>query len=130
MSARTYLTKAEERQIRQLESAILQARKDIEAIRAPVELARLQGLVGRCYRFENSYGGRKRWHGYLKVLRVEADGHWLRVIQVEARPDMVVVQPFEAVSPASLERYEEVSLNDFRGAVAEVERRVAKGLAL
>lgn len=51
-----------------------------------------KSLVGRCYKYHNSYSNQERWWMYLKVLT--AKGTWLRVERIQRDcNNMITYQP-------------------------------------
>lgn len=61
---------------KRLESEIAKLREQLSEIDAADRREKNAPLVGKCFRYRNSYGGDvEKWWLYLKVLAVDEDGH-------------------------------------------------------
>jgi hypothetical protein len=86
------MTKQQQTRMRFLKRQMLayeKLRKELQSIEAAEQLAKDQKLVGKCFKYSNSYGSGERWWLYAKVLRIEPDelGHDVIVWKFEKTSD-------------------------------------------
>lgn len=107
--------------LKQLRHQRARLQKQIDAIETAKERRTCMPLVGKCFRFENSYGCDKRkWWLYAKVLRADEDA-WLITLQFQTDcTGRVTLEPEVTQRPHHLLTFQEISDEEFEQAFFEL----------
>jgi len=73
------------KKIGELQKKIDPLRKELRKIEDKASLKEKQKLLGRCFKYKDSYGSGEKWWTYIKVVAVSKDV--FTHLKVERRPD-------------------------------------------
>jgi len=80
-------------------------------------------LLGKCFKYSNSYGGDKRWWLYLKITKA---GYWLEGWSFQRPTDGRMEVKVEKCMMSILGGYVEISQSEFDRAWTAFQNAVAK----
>ena len=109
---------------------IYELRQQINKLRAelgPLEEAQKQEqnskYVGRCFKFNNSYGSGERWYLYARII--DAGDYWPTGVTFQhTSSDTIEIRTDKGMT--SLESWEEISLAEYQAAWKQIMADVAK----
>lgn len=101
-----------------------EAQEALWAIEEKERAKRSATLVGKCFRYLNSYGSGDRWWLYARVISV-GDGGYLTTFSFQTTcNDEIQIEPAKA--RLSIDGWEAISIADFKTAWHAVQKRIVE----
>jgi hypothetical protein len=111
--------------LEELKAQMSRIRDQIYAIENEKNVKAARALVGKCYKFPNSYGGdSKPWTGYGIVLKEDTGGVVVRTFEVRRNKEISIQQSW--VQADFVNRYTPITRAAFDRALAKTSRHISK----
>lgn len=111
----------------ELEAAIAPLQAKLASIREAEERKQYKALVGRCFKFNNSYGGdRPRWWLYIKVTGIGEFWPEAFEFQTTCEQEIIIKQEKCRIGVGADRGYVEITAKEFNREWAKVKKQITR----